>query len=145
VKIASRFPIKSNWLLFSLICLAHLGLIYLASILLTSFWSILVVVSLTVVSYYFSLKQYQSITRANDDLCWSGESWLMQDHHSKTVYYLDLLPTSWVTANFCLLKFEQDNVEKTWLFSRKSLGERLFRELCYLAKAELSNKYYKKP
>jgi len=141
VKIASRFPIKSNRLLFSLICLAHLGLIYLVFILLTSFWSIVLILSLTVASCYFSIKQYQSITRSDDDLCWSGESWLMQDNQSKTVNYLDLLPTSWITANFCLLKFEQNNVEKAWLFSRKSLGERLYRELCYLAKVELSNKY----
>lgn len=141
MKIASRFPIKSNRLLFSLICLAHLGLIYLVFILLTSFWSIVLILSLTVASCYFSIKQYQSITRSDDDLCWSGESWLMQDNQSKTVNYLDLLPTSWITANFCLLKFEQNNVEKAWLFSRKSLGERLYRELCYLAKVELSNKY----
>jgi len=145
VKIASRFPIKSNWLLLSLILIAHLGLISIAFILLTNFWSLLLIIVSTIGSGYFSLKQYQSITRAEDDLCWSGENWLMQDHQLKTVSYLDLMPTSWVTANFCLLKFEQNNVEKAWLFTRRSLGERLFRELCYLAKVEIGNQHQKKP
>lgn len=139
MKVAARFPIKPNQWLIYLIFLAHIMVFLGGLLLLNEFWYSFVVFLVSGVSFYYARSQYLRITNSPDDLCWSGESWVMHNFESEAaVSYLNLLPTSWITASFCLLKFAQSEQSNAWFFSRKSLGERLYRELCYLAKADMN-------
>ena len=141
MQVAARFPIKSNLLLMILIIASHLAVFLIALILLYSIWQILLITFLTLVSFYYSRIQYHSITNASDDLCWSGEQWLMHNESSKYgANYLELLSSSWITPYFCLLKFKHDEKTMAYFFSPKYLGERLYRQLCYLVYLNLKNK-----
>jgi len=135
VKIACRFPVKSNFLLLALLLGIHLSILIVSWVWLDSLYKIALVMFAVFASLYFSIRQYASVTRSNDDLCWSGENWLMQDNQT---HYLDLQNTSWITADFCLLKFKSQDKYFAWLFTRKSLGEGLYRELCYLARCQIN-------
>ncbi len=141
MNIAARFPIKSSPELLLLLVVSHVGVFVSSFWLLNQLWMIVLVLVLSVTSFYFSFQQYLTITNSSDDLCWSGDNWLMHTgsiHNS--ISYLELLSTSWVTPHFCLLKFIQDEEQKAWFFTRKSLGERLYRELCYTLKLGLDDK-----
>ena len=139
VNVATRFPIKSNNLLLVLLLVAHLLLGILAFYWFESLYKALIVTVTVLLSLFFSLKQYFLVTSSFDDLCWSGECWLMQEDSSNQIQYLDLMQTSWVTADFCLLKFASDSQEHAWLFTRRLLGERLYRELSYLVRSQLNS------
>lgn len=145
--VAARFPVKSDVVLLTFVIVAHIGVVAGSSWLINQWWMITVIVLTSLLSLFISIRHYRAITRANDDLCWSGETWLMHCQlvsesngvNKGQVCYLDLLPTSWLTPNFCLLKFQQDESEKAWFFSRRSLGERLYRELCYLVRLNMKD------
>lgn len=148
MKIASRFPVKENKGLSNLINSLHI------LVAIVSFWkfeftwqfgSALIGLS---ISYYYSSKQLKEITRASDDLCWTGEQWLITHLNSKNkllfqeTVYLRIIASSWITSRFSLLKFrleldEDSKTEFVWFFSSESLGDRLYRELCYLCKQDL--------
>jgi len=133
MKIAARFPIKSNHFLYGGIIVIHLGVFLASFFLLNQIWALTVVLFSIIGSFYYSRKQYHIITNSPDDLCWSGEAWLMHNSSSSNgVSYLEQLPTSWITPYFCLLKFELNDQEFAWFFSRTDLGDRLYRELCYI-------------
>lgn len=141
MNIAARFPIKSSPELLLFLVVSHIGVFASSFWLLNLLWMIVAVLLLTAISFYFSYQQYLTITNSSDDLCWSGENWLMNTGYSQnSTSYLELLPTSWITPQFCLLKFIQDEEQKAWFFTRKSLGERLYRELCYTLKLGLDEK-----
>ena len=135
MNIASRFPVKTSVPLFSFLIISHVSLFLYCPILIHSFTLVLLVLVVTAISFWESLSQYRLITNAPDDLCWSGENWLMGSSNlNDEVSYLDLLCSSWVTPQFCLLNFSCQGEHKSWLFTKRELGERLFRELCYLIK-----------
>jgi hypothetical protein len=141
MKVAARFPVKPNSALLGVLLVSHTGIFACSFWLLNQAWMIGLVLALSAVSFYFSLKQYLAITNSSDDLCWSGENWLMHTgENQSSVCYLELLPTSWITPPFCLLKFTLNEQQRAWFFTRKSLGERLYRELCYVAKLKLDEK-----
>ena len=141
MNLAARFPIKSCPELLLLLVVFHIGVFVSSFWLLSQLWMIVLVLVLLAISFYFSFQQYLTITNSSDDLCWSGENWLMQTGSSQnSTSYLEQLPTSWITPHFCLLKFIQDEEQKAWFFTRKSLGERLYRELCYTLKLGLDDK-----
>jgi len=141
MNVAARFPIKSCPELLLLLVVSHIGVFASSFWLLNQLWMIVLVLLLSAISFYFSFLQYLSITNSSDDLCWSGENWLMHtDSIQSSTSYLELLSTSWVTPHFCLLKFIQDESQKAWFFTRKSLGERLYRELCYFSKLKMDKK-----
>jgi len=139
MNIAARFPIKENRILFFAVVLAHVGVFIVGFLLINSIWTFMLILVTISGSLYFSLRQYQAITNSPDDLCWSGEAWLMHDPSSEGIRYMDLLNTSWITPQICLLKFKCNEQEFTWFFSRKTLGERLYRELCYLSNSCIKN------
>jgi len=140
MKIAARFPVKSNRFLYGGIILLHVGVFFTSFSLLNQLWALALVLFATIGSFYFSRKQYLLITNSPDDLCWSGEAWLMHTNgSSEGVGYLDLLASSWVTPFFCLLKFKQNDQEFAWFFTHRSLGDRLYRELCYLVNRNIKN------
>ena len=141
MNVAARFPIKSSPDLLLLLVVSHIGVFASSFWLLEQQWMIVLVLVLSATSFYFSFQQYLTITNSSDDLCWSGENWLMHaSSNQNSTSYLELLPTSWVTPQFCLLKFSQDDEQRTWFFTRKSLGERLYRELCYIANLKMDEK-----
>jgi len=141
MNVAARFPIKTCPELLILLVITHIGVFASSFWLLNQLWMIVSVLVLAAISFYFSYQQYLSITHSSDDLCWSGENWLMHTgNEQNSTKYLEQLSTSWVTPYFCLLKFTQDGEQKAWFFSRKSLGERLYRELCYTLKLGLDEK-----
>jgi len=118
----------------------HFGVFLTSLLLLNQIWMIILVLVTVLGSFYYSRNQYQAITNSSDDLCWSGECWLMHSgSQSNGIDYIDLLPTSWITPHFCLLKFERSEQEVAWLFSRSGLGDRLYRELCYLSCLDMNN------
>ena len=145
MKIASRFPIKESTGLLSLIALLHLSVFVLGFFILgISIQYSLLFISL-IVSYHFSLKQLKNITEASDDLCWTGDQWLisMLNENNQLSFqesiYLELLASSWITSEFCFLKFQGESIEHAnrkfaWFFSASNLGDRLYRELCFFAK-----------
>jgi hypothetical protein len=140
MKIAARFPIKANVSLKALVYASHLVIVVLCLSLALLWWQVLVVSCISLLSLYLSIEQYERITNAPDDLCWSGENWLMRSLASKDdTQYMTLLTTSWITPHFCLLKFDSVSHSNTWYFSKAQLGERLFRELCYLARLDLKS------
>ena len=138
MKVAARFPIKANIPLSYLLIVGHFSLLMVSIFYLNSVTYILVIVAVTAFSYFTSYQQYLKVTEFEDDLCWSGENWLVHCKNvDEDVSFLELLETSWITAEFSLLKFNMADEEIAWLFTRKSLGERLYSELCYLAKLDL--------
>ena len=121
--------------------LAHISLLASSFWLLNQIWMVALIAILSAFSLYYSYCQYLAITNSSDDLCWTGENWLMHSGIGQnSESYLELLPTSWITPQFCLLKFIHNEQQKAWFFTRNSLGERLFRELCYMAKLSLNKK-----
>jgi len=140
MNIACRFPIKSNLELLVLIGSCHLFVMFVSWQIIYSFWANFLVSVSLMISAYFSYRNYLRITSAIDDLCWTGDSWVMNDtQYGKGPRYMDLKVSSWITGQFCLLKFDDAGNEQSWIFSKKGLGERAFRELCYLAKRNLIN------
>ena len=141
MNVAARFPVKSCPELLLLLVVSHLGVFASSFWLLNQLWLIALVLFLLATSFYFSFQQYLSITNSSDDLCWSGKNWLMHTgSNQNSTSYLELLSSSWITPHFCLLKFIQAENQKAWFFTRKSLGERLYRELCYTLKLGLDDK-----
>lgn len=141
MNVAARFPIKSSPELLLILLAFHIGVFTSSFWLLNQLWTIALVLFLSMISFYFSYQQYLAITNSTDDLCWSGENWLMHsDEKKRSISYLELLPTSWITPHFCLLKFNHDNEQNTWIFVRVLLGDRLFRELCYTVKLSMAEK-----
>jgi len=139
MKVAARFPIKQNRFLFMVLILAHVGVLTSGFLLVNNILVLMLVSMTTLTSVFFSLKQYRSITNSPDDLCWSGDAWMMHDSSSNSIQYMDMLNTSWITPYFCLLKFQYQEQELAWFFSRNTLGDRLYRELCYLSNACIKN------
>lgn len=141
MNVAARFPIKPSPELLLLLAVSHIGVFASSFWLLNQLWMVVLVLLLSATSFYFSYQQYLNITHSSDDLCWSGENWLMHTGiNQNSTNYLEQLPTSWITPHFCLLKFVQNGKQKAWFFSRKSLGDRLYRELCYTLKLGLDEK-----
>ena len=136
--IAARFPIKSNIPLYSFLVLSHVAVVMISFWIFSQWWLTAITLSLTTISFMMTHREYLTVTQSDDDLCWSGESWLMHGASNKDdILYLELSSTSWVTSHFCLLKFDQDEQPKAWFFTKKGLGERLYRQLCYLAKLDM--------
>lgn len=141
MKVAARFPIKANLPVYWFIVTSHLGVLVVAMSHLASLSAVLLVLAVTVFSYGRSHTEYRKVTENDDDLCWSGDNWLVHIGISgESVCYLELLESSWITAEFSLLKFDGNGEETAWLFTRKSLGERLYSELCYLAHLNLKSR-----
>ena len=139
MNIACRFPIKPNLELLVLIGFCHLFVMFVSWQIIYSFWANSLVFVSLMISAYFSHRNYLRITSAIDDLCWTGDSWVMNDaQYGQGLRYMDLKVSSWITGHFCLLKFDHDGNEQSWIFSKKELGERAYRELCYLAKRNLN-------
>ena len=140
MKIAERFPIKPYPPLVFLFALMHLLLIGVSVVYLNFFWQYLIVIPVILASFYFSLKQYERITRAADDLCWNGNSWLMHSGDQlNALIFLQIEPSSWLTSKFCLLHFSCLNKKHYWLFTKKELGERQFSHLVYIVRLELKH------
>ena len=139
MKIAARFPVTESPWLFSLLILLHFSFLILGYATVGWHWSLLLVVISTIGSCWVCYKHYLEITRATDDLCWSGEHWLMNSEpQDGSVMYLNILPSSWMSSFACLLHFEVSGKRYYWLFSKPSLGERAYSELLYLCKLTLS-------
>ncbi len=152
MKIASRFPIKESKGLLGLVIFLHLLASILSFIILDYVWQWTIIFVSLMSSLYLSLKQLKTITQASDDLCWTGEKWMIRVKNDKNKLdyqesiYLDILPSSWITREFSLLKFKVDpfdgvNTEYAWFFSHSNLGDRQYRELCYLCKQSLKEQY----
>ncbi len=138
MKIASRFPIKANASLLVLLIIGHLLVLVTGLTYLSTLSAMLLVLVVTGFSFSNSYSQYLKVTQNSDDLCWSGENWLVHDDDLQgNICYLELLDTSWITAEFSLLKFDNTSEQFAWLFTRNSLGERLYSELCYLTRLNL--------
>jgi len=134
--IAGRFPIKPCvWISRSITAL-YLMLLLASIYLIEPLWAIMLAFAATSFSANSFYKQQQQQNQIGEELCWTGKNWLV-DQGECNHQYLELDQSSWVTAYFCFLRFKKGELEKTWLFCRKSLGERLFRELCYLIKQQL--------
>lgn len=137
MKIAVRFPVKNCPELILLCAGLHLIVAILALVTQMNWWLICVTIIAVIISWLVTLKQYTAVTSSSGDLCWTGESWLIaKEAESNSVEYIELNPTSWITSHYCLLKFNCGGYEKTWLFTNKHLGERAYRELCFLLKQD---------
>jgi len=148
MKIASRFPIKESKGLLILVVLLHLAVSVLSFFIFNFSWQYFVALVSVIISYYFSTQQLKQITQAPDDLCWTGNQWLISVLNDKNKLvtresvYLNISPSSWITSGFSLLKFRLEsldgaNSEYVWFFSSSNLGDRQYRELCYLCKQSL--------
>lgn len=140
MKIAARYPIKSYPWLLSGTLLFHL-LILFTSVYFFGFKSSLLLIILSLIaSAYFSVKHYNKLTTADDDLCWSGENWLISPQGElKGSIYLTLLPSSWISANLCLLHFSHGKNKYHWLFSRSQLGDQLYSQLIFNLQRDLKS------
>jgi len=136
--IACRFPIKLCYWILSSILLGYLLLLVAASYLIQPVWAIIVAFVVIGWSGYAFYTEQLKISLLGEELCWTGSRWLL-DQGDNRQNYLELKYSSWVTPYFCFLCFKLGEQEKTWLFCRKTLGERLFRELCYQINQQLIN------
>ncbi|WP_196140873.1 hypothetical protein [Aliikangiella sp. G2MR2-5] len=141
MKVAARFPIKESFELKYFLLAFHLALLVVA-VVAEIHWSWRFAAILSVfLSYYFSNKNYLRITRAPDDLCWTGESWLMRGYsQSQDSRYLDLIGDSWISGVASLLHFDDGTHRHYWFFSKVSLGARAYSELVYYARQYLKEK-----
>ncbi len=108
-KIAARFPIKPNFSIVLMNVLIH-GFLAVVSIhmLIVNWWLWLTLITLCF-SLIYTYRQTELLFSAPDDLCWTGENWLMhRADANKDAMYLNLLDNSWLTSNFCLLKFSAE-------------------------------------
>lgn len=138
MKVAARFPVKAAPIVLYFIILLHIIIGYCAFLLLGLGWQLALSCGLLSVTFLISYRQHLQLTSAPDDLCWSGENWLITDpSQSKEVIYLELLPQSWLTSFACILHFNDGQKQRQWLFIRPQLGDRSFSELCYWAKLTL--------
>ena len=149
MKVAARFPVKTYTPLILAIVLFHIMLLLISLVEFGFSWQQIIVSVSLLISLYFSFKQYWKITQSPDDLCWTGESWLMhQGNKLNGAVYLDLEPTSWVSNQLALLHFSctdgvdvNDSVTANkkyhWLFSRHELGERMYSQLVYLVRQNI--------
>ncbi len=140
VKVASRFPVKSHASLIVFVATVHCALLVIAWYELSCLWQKLLMLLILSISLIFSNRQYQLMVNAPDDLCWSGEHWVMHSNQKlKRLIYLDLLPSSWVSRYYCLLHFSNGDKHYYWLFSRHELGSRMYSELVYLVKMNIKD------
>jgi len=116
------------------ILLSHLALVVFVVFSINHWTWQLVITCLSVLSYYFSIQHYKSITTSSDDLCWTGEQWVMVDKKHR---YMQLQQTSWLSSFASLLHLEDGEKKYYWLFTRNGLGDRAFRELNFLARQNL--------
>lgn len=139
MNIAARFPVTESPWLFRLLILFHISFLVLGYFTVGWHWGLMLIAVSTIWSFFFCDRHYKTITNASDDLCWSGEHWLMQpEAQSGSVMYLSILPTSWISSFACLLHFEVSGRRFYWLFSKQSLGNRTYSELVYLCKLTLT-------
>jgi hypothetical protein len=137
-KVAARFPVKVNYWLFSGLIGLHVFVAAITSYELNFDWLLIFPLLLISLSLRYSLTQFNHLCIAPDDLCWTGENWLINDPHElNPSLYLELSDKSLITSSFCVLKFQHKSREFVWLFSRWSIGERTYRQLCRLINAEL--------
>lgn len=138
MKIAARFPVKFSTGLLCYLLGFHLLLALVVAAVSEFTWGYFVFLSALLVSALYCYKRCLSMCRADDDLCWSGENWLMRSNNRfKSIVYLQLQPTSWVSRHACLLHFKTIDAEFQWFFSRRLLGESLYSQLIYLVKLQL--------
>ena len=138
MKIAARFPVKPSLGLLGLMASLHIGILGLAVYTFALSWQSLVITVSLIVSGYFCWLRYRSLTEAPDDLCWSGENWLMQlNEPPGAILYLQLRPQSWTAKFAAVLQFSAGERSFSWLFTRAELGERGYSELTYLVKQNL--------
>ncbi len=138
MKTAVRFPVKSSPELLLLCLVMHLIVAVAVLINDWSWWISLLVIVVIAASWGVTTRQYHSVTNAKGDLCWTGESWMIAKEHTlNQADYLELRPTSWVTSLFSFLEFQSGDKKVVWLFTNKHLGERAYRELCYLVNQDL--------
>lgn len=137
--VAYRFPVKDSPPLLLAVFSAHLAvLIFGLYSFKFSWFSLLFLVALSV-SAFLSYRQYLLMTRAPDDLCWSGENWLIQTgEQRKSIVYLDLLGSSWLSSFACLLHFKTEQKNYYWLFTKRGLGATSYRKLCYLVRQNVN-------
>lgn len=140
MKVAARFPLKQSAFLFSLIYLFHILLASLSFYQFGFIWQQGIVLLCLLISGYFCRQRYLSISSAPDDLCWSGDNWLMRQGKLNAICYLELTTTSFLSRYFCLLHFESNKQCYCWLFSRRALGKRLYSKLVYLVRQQLNAK-----
>jgi hypothetical protein len=149
MKVAARFPIKPfkplYWGIIVLYTLcAVLAVFSMQAIVLLGVYPVLAI------SIFYTLRHYRRLTSAPDDLCWNGDSWLIKDSQQLTVY-LELQNDSWISRQATLLHFKArpallgvdpnltQSREFYWLFTLSHLGERSYRELCYLVKQNVKH------
>ncbi|TQV72827.1 hypothetical protein FLL45_15275 [Aliikangiella marina] len=138
MKVAARFPVKSSLSVFYFIVLLHLVLAVCSYLLFSFNWQLAIAVGTIALTFYISYRRYLQLTSAPDDLCWSGENWLVSDpQRSHSLVYLALLPQSWLSSFACVLHFNDGETEHQWLFTRHGLGPRSYSELCYWVKYSL--------
>ncbi len=145
MKIAARFPIKKSPYVLAVVIIIH-GLLFVWSFIGWGInWQKLLLLFSLLLSCFYCFKHYQRITQSDDDLCWSGENWLMQalrtelktSSSNKQIVYLRLENTSWVSRQLSLLHFSDGDNHYCWLFSRSQLGKKLYSQLVYLVKQNL--------
>ena len=137
-KIAARFPIKPNLWIVMMNFLIHGFLAAVCiNLLIVNWWQWLTLITLCF-SFFYTYQQTNRLFSAPDDLCWTGENWLMyRTNANHDAMYLNLLDNSWLTSSFCLLKFSAEEKQFAWFFSRLSIGDRAYRELCRIVKSDM--------
>ena len=141
MQVAARFPIKSEPRYLMILGTIHLFLFGAGFYLQLSLWSTLVLTVSVVVSLYFSVRHYQRLTQHSDDLCWSGQNWLVVETSTPPqTHYLQLDEESWISSFACLLHFTGTNQSYCWLFTRHQLGQRAYSQLCFIAKQDLKSR-----
>lgn len=138
MKIAARFPIKTAPLFHFTWLALYAAMAALGCFFLDFSWILFLFLLVLIAASYFSERHYRQLTQATDDLCWNGSDWLTFSNDTlRSVIYLRLKPCSWRSSFACLLHFSSEQGEYVWLFTRAGLGERAYRELCYLAQQSL--------
>lgn len=139
--VAYRFPVKDSPPLLLAVFIAHFAILVLGCYYFKFSWLTLIFFVTLSVSAFLSYRQYLLMTQAPDDLCWSGENWLIQTcAQRKSIVYLDLLGSSWLSSFVCLLHFKADQKDYYWLFTKRGLGAASYRKLCYLVKQNVSKR-----
>jgi hypothetical protein len=143
MKIAARFPVTDYTFYFVMLLLLHVTILVFGLLTIGYetddwLWQVSLLVFLVLLSLTFSYQHYLAITRAEDDLCWTGELWVMNFNQPlNSPHYLKLQPGSWISQRACLLHFIDGEQQYYWLFSRASLGVSLYSQLVRLAKADI--------
>jgi len=134
-QLAARFPVLPWPLLKKGYLYVHLLILLISAHLLRDSLVLASVALLLRYSATASIRHYQQLTSAPDDLCWTGHHFIM--HRDGKAVVLSVSDSMFLTGQLMILTFSDETRNYTWCFRRRALGDRGYSALAIAVKSAL--------